>query len=64
MLQFLNANSLTALGWALLNSIWQMGILWLLYLLLTANNKRYSAAIRHNLAAILSGPASPGFYIS
>lgn len=54
MLQFLNANSLTALGWALLNSIWQMGILWLLYLLLTANNKRYSAAIRHNLAAILS----------
>ena len=28
MPQILNAENLTNLGWTLLNSIWQMGILW------------------------------------
>lgn len=54
MLQFLSTNSLAVLGWSLLNGIWQMGLLWLVYLLLTGNHKRFSAAIRHNLAGILS----------
>ena len=27
---------LKALGWALLNSVWQMGLLWVMFLLLTA----------------------------
>jgi Zn-dependent protease with chaperone function len=55
MPQFLNTDSLTALGWSLLNGIWQMGILWLGYLLLTRNHKRFSAAARHNLALFFSG---------
>jgi beta-lactamase regulating signal transducer with metallopeptidase domain len=54
MLSFLNTNILAALGWALLNGIWQMGLLWLVYLLLTDSHKRFSAAVRHNLAGILS----------
>jgi beta-lactamase regulating signal transducer with metallopeptidase domain len=54
MLSFPNMDGLTALGWSLLNSIWQMGLLWLVYLLLTANHQRFSAAIRHNLAVMLS----------
>ena len=52
---FLNTDSLTALGWSLLNGIWQMGILWLGFLLLTGNHKRFSSAIRHNLALLFSG---------
>ncbi len=55
MFRLLNAGSLIALGWSLLNSIWQMGILWLAYLLMTRNHKRFSAAGRHNLALLLSG---------
>lgn len=42
-------NLLNAIGWSLLNSIWQMGVLWLTYYILTVRNKRYSAAGRHNL---------------
>jgi beta-lactamase regulating signal transducer with metallopeptidase domain len=42
-------NLLNAIGWSLLDSIWQMGLLWLTYYMLTVQNKRYSAAGRHNL---------------
>ncbi len=55
MFRFLNPDSLTALGWSLLNGIWQMAILWLAYLALTRNHKRFSAAGRHNLALLFSG---------
>jgi len=54
MLQFLSTNGLAVLGWSLLNGIWQMGMLWLIYLLLTGNHKRFSAAVRHNLAGMLA----------
>ena len=30
---------LKALGWALFDSLWQMGVLWLVYVLLTRNGK-------------------------
>ena len=33
---------LKALGWSLLDSFWQMGILWLLYVLLTAQWEKIS----------------------
>jgi Zn-dependent protease with chaperone function len=40
---------LTALGWSLMDSIWQMAVLWTVYYMLTAGNKRFSAAFKHNL---------------
>lgn len=43
---------LKALGWSLLDSLWQMGVLWLLYVLLTANGKKFNARQRHTLALL------------
>jgi hypothetical protein len=61
MLPFLHSGSLAALGRTLLNSVWQMGALWLLYLLLTGNHKRFSAAARHNLALLLAASGCSWF---
>jgi beta-lactamase regulating signal transducer with metallopeptidase domain len=44
---------LKALGWSLINSLWQMALLWLVYFIITFNSKKFSAAVRHSLAAIL-----------
>ncbi len=45
-----------ALGWALVDSFWKMGGLWIAYLLITGNGKRFSAAARYFLAvAFISG---------
>jgi beta-lactamase regulating signal transducer with metallopeptidase domain len=41
---------LKALGWSLIDSLWQMAVLWLLYILLTGNGKRFLAKQRHTLA--------------
>ena len=41
---------MTALGWSLLNSIWQMAVLWICYYVITAGNSRMSAAGKHDLA--------------
>jgi len=46
---------LKALGWALLNSVWQMGLLWVMFLLLTACMKKLTAQIKHSLAVIFLG---------
>jgi beta-lactamase regulating signal transducer with metallopeptidase domain len=43
---------LTALGWSLIKSIWQLAILWVAYFILTANNARFSATGKHNLALV------------
>lgn len=49
---------LKALGWSLLDSLWQMGVLWLIYVLLTANGKKFNARQRHSLALLsLAGGA-------
>jgi beta-lactamase regulating signal transducer with metallopeptidase domain len=64
MLPFLHSGSLAALGRTLLNSVWQMGALWLLYLLLTGNHKRFSAAARHNLALLLAASGCGWFLYS
>jgi Zn-dependent protease with chaperone function len=45
---------LTALGWSLLNSIWQLAVLWSFYFLITWGVKRISAAGKHNLALAFS----------
>jgi Zn-dependent protease with chaperone function len=41
---------LKALGWSLLNSLWQMGLLWLSYQVLIAMFNKVAARIRHGLA--------------
>jgi beta-lactamase regulating signal transducer with metallopeptidase domain len=49
---------LKALGWSLLDSFWQMGILWLVYMLLTHNGKRFKSGQKHSLALLsLAGGA-------
>jgi BlaR1 peptidase M56 len=40
---------LTVLGWSLLDSIWQMAVIWMAYKLLAAGNNRISPAGKHNL---------------
>lgn len=52
---------LKALGWALLNSIWQMAILWLVYLVLAASLRKLTAHIKHSLAILLMGIGSVWF---
>ncbi len=43
---------LKALGWSLIDSLWQIGILWVLYVIITANGKRFLARQRHTLALL------------
>jgi beta-lactamase regulating signal transducer with metallopeptidase domain len=42
-------SALTVLGWCLLESIWQMAIMWMGYKMVTAGNTRISPAAKHNL---------------
>ena len=43
-----------ALGWSLLHTMWQGGLLWLVYLAITHNGTRKSPALRHNMALVLN----------
>jgi len=50
---------LQALGWSLIDSVWQMGILWLVYLVLTGKGRRHTPKIRHSIALLsITGGAS------
>ena len=50
---------LKALGWSLLDSFWQMGVLWLVYVLLTQNGKKFKSGQKHSLALLsLAGGAA------
>lgn len=53
---------LKALGWSLIDSLWQFGVLWLLYVLLTANGKRYQSHQRHTIA-LLSLAGGSGWFL-
>ncbi len=44
---------LYGLGWALLHSLWQMGILWVVYQLFLGIPKKWSPAVKHNGSLIL-----------
>ena len=44
---------LKALGWSLINSLWQMAVLWLVYFIITFNSKKFTASARHSFAAVL-----------
>jgi len=54
----------TALGWSLLDSVWQMAVLWTGFCLLTSGNKRFSAAARHNLGIFFVTAGTAWFFIS
>ena len=43
---------LRGLGWSLMDSVWQLGFLWLMFHLLTSGGKKFSAASRYNLALL------------
>ena len=55
---------LKALGWSLIDSLWQMGLLWLLYVALTANGKRYQSHQRHTIALLSLAGGSIWFLVS
>ena len=48
----MQSSFLRALGWSLIDSVWQMGILWVLYLGITANGRRFNPVKRHSLALL------------
>lgn len=47
------ADFLQSLGWAVLNSLWQMAALWVIYQLVTGIRRNLSAAVKSMLAASL-----------
>jgi beta-lactamase regulating signal transducer with metallopeptidase domain len=55
---------LQALGWTLVNSLWQMGLLWLTWILLTALFHQSPARFRHGLALTLLGFGALGSMVS
>lgn len=56
---------LKALGWALLNSIWQMAALWLIYLVLSASlRKQLTAHVKHSISILLLGAGSIWFALT
>ena len=50
---FYNAYFLQSLGWALANSFWQAGILWIIYAVIIGCNKKLSAAVKYHLSISL-----------
>ncbi|THU34823.1 hypothetical protein FAM09_22780 [Niastella caeni] len=55
---------LKALGWALLNSLWQMALLWLVYVALTMNGKKLLSRQRHAIALLSLAGGSLWFLIT
>jgi beta-lactamase regulating signal transducer with metallopeptidase domain len=55
---------LKALGWSLIDSLWQMGLLWLVYVVLTANGKKYQSHQRHTMALLSLTGGSLWFLVS
>jgi bla regulator protein blaR1 len=50
---FDNAYFLQSIGWAIANSFWQAGFLWLVYLAVTFFDKKLSALVKYNLSLAL-----------
>jgi beta-lactamase regulating signal transducer with metallopeptidase domain len=55
---------LKALGWALLNSLWQMALLWLVYVGLTMNGKKLLSRQRHAIALLSLAGGSLWFLVT
>ena len=47
------ANFLQSLGWAVLNSLWQMALLWVIYHVITGFAKSAKSSFRSSLASLL-----------
>jgi beta-lactamase regulating signal transducer with metallopeptidase domain len=60
-MDLMQSGFLRALGWSLIDSVWQMGILWVLYLGITANGRRFNAIKRHSLALLSIAGGSAWF---
>jgi len=63
MFQFYQSAFAKALGWALIDSLWQMGLLWLMCLLVTGNGRKGSAAGRFRVALIFLFSGSFLFFL-
>lgn len=50
---FQNAYFLQSVGWSIANSFWQAALLWLIYQILTAVDKKMSSLVKYNLSVIL-----------
>ncbi|WP_205510914.1 M56 family metallopeptidase [Longitalea arenae] len=55
---------LKALGWSLLNSLWQMALLWLVYVALTRNGQKLLSRQRHTLALLTLAGGSLWFLVT
>src|SRR6478735_963475 len=44
---------LQSLGWAIVNSFWQIGTLWLFYQLITGIDKKLPALVKHHFSMVL-----------
>jgi beta-lactamase regulating signal transducer with metallopeptidase domain len=53
-----------ALGWSLIDSLWQMGAIWVVYIIVTGNGSRFSSQNRHSLALLGSATGTLMFFIS
>jgi len=54
MISFGQSAFLEALGWALLSSLWQFGLLWMIFLIYNSIFKNQSSRIKHTLALLLT----------
>jgi beta-lactamase regulating signal transducer with metallopeptidase domain len=61
---FEHAFLLQSLGWAIANSFWQAGILWLLYRFIVTTDKKLPASIKYNLGTALLFTTLAWFLIS
>ncbi len=59
-----HSSFMQALGWSLIESLWQMGALWTIYVLITENLKKSSASFRYLLAMTLLSVGSMWFIIN
>jgi beta-lactamase regulating signal transducer with metallopeptidase domain len=64
-MNFINQSAfLKALGWSLLDSLWQMGLMWVVYVCLTANGKKFQARQRHTVALLSLTGGTLWFFIT
>jgi beta-lactamase regulating signal transducer with metallopeptidase domain len=64
MIQIYQAAFPQALGWSLSDSLWQMGLLWIAYTLLTFNGRKGTPGLRFNLAFILNAAGTLLFFLN
>jgi beta-lactamase regulating signal transducer with metallopeptidase domain len=64
MIELLQSAFAEALGWSLVDSLWQTGTLWGVYSLITLNGKNYSPTARHNLAFLSILAATAWLFVS